>query len=277
MRLHPQRPRDEHPSEHSVTFDIETVVDNEPGDGSFPPWPQHKPVAAAFLAASWTPTGYEFDLQTLINIPGLESQFYQRVDELLPDGPVGVSYNGVGFDLSVLRISAMAAGNFSLPGLARQAQAERFGTDHCDLADQFSKYGGTRRCSLAELCARLQIPVKTSTHGSEVGDLWRSGDINSIAEYVREDVVATYILWLFWSAFRARDESKIILPLDDLAVWLEHTPEFMHLRHFAVCPPARWARARAPVLRIAQAQADAEQRVQREKTDRAFLREPSIF
>ncbi|HEY0270046.1 MAG TPA: hypothetical protein VGC10_03550 [Sphingomonas sp.] len=260
-----------------MTFDIETVVDNEPADGSFPPWPRHKPVAAAFLSASWTPTGYEFDLETLINLPGLEPQFYQRVDALLPDGPVGISYNGVGFDLSVLRISAMAAGCFGLSGLARQAQAERFGSEHCDLADQFSKYGGTRRCSLAELCARLQIPVKTSTHGSEVGDLWRSGDIESIAEYVREDVVATYILWLHWSAFRAHDESRIILPLDDLATWLERTPKFAHLRAFAVCPPARWARARAPALRIARAQADAERRVQREKTERAFDREPAIF
>lgn len=277
MRLHPQRPKDDHAMDHVVCFDIETIVDEEPTDGSFPPWPRHQPVAAAFLSASWTPSGYTFEFETLINLPGLEPQFYQRVDELLPAGPVGISYNGVGFDLSVLRISAMAAGCFALPGLARQAQAERFGNDHCDLADQFSKYGGTRRCSLAELCARLEIPVKTSTHGSEVGDLWRSGDIDSIARYVREDVVATWILWTFWSAFRANDESRIMLPLDDMARWLERTPEFEHLRAFSTCPPVLRARSRAPGLRFARALSDAELRLKRHRDDLAFDREPAIF
>lgn len=271
MRLYPHRSRDEHALDHTVTFDIETVVDEEMADGSFPPWPRHRPVAAAFLSASWTPTGYEFNLETLIALPGLEEAFYRRVDELLPQGPVGVSYNGHGFDLGVLRISAMAAGIVDLPGLAAQAQAERFGNRHCDLSDQFAKYGGTRKVPLAELCHRLDIPVKTSIDGSEVGQLWREGDIESIARYVREDVIATWILWTFWSSFRASDESRLVLPLDDLARWAERSPEFEHLRVFATCPPVLRARARAPALRCAQALADIEIRLQHHRDRRAFV------
>jgi predicted PolB exonuclease-like 3'-5' exonuclease len=277
MRLHPQRPRDDHATERVVCFDIETIVDNEPADGSFPPWPQHKPVSAAFLSASWTPTGYEFDLQTLINYPGQEVQFYEAVDKLLPQGPTGISFNGLGFDLGVLQIGAMEAGCFHLEGLSNQTHAERFGNQHCDLADQFAHYGATRRCSLAELCARLEIPVKTSTHGSEVGELWRAGDIDSIARYVREDVIATWILWTFWSAFRANDETKITLPLDDMANWLERTAVFEHLRNFANCPPVMRARSRAPGLRFAKAVSDTEVRLKRQHDDLAFDREPAIF
>lgn len=271
MRIYPHRPKDEHALDHTVTFDIETVVDEEMADGSFPPWPRHKPVAAAFLSVSWTPGGYSFDLETLIALPGLEEQFYRRVDTLLPDGPVGISYNGFGFDLPVLRLSAMAEGLFDLPGLAAQAQSERYGNRHCDLADQFARYGGTRKVSLAELCARLEIPVKTTTHGSEVGDLWHAGDIESIGRYVREDVVATWILWTIWSGFRACDERRVILPLDDLARWLERCPEFEHLRGFATCPPVLRARARAPALRCAQALADSEIRLQHYNDRKAFV------
>lgn len=224
------------------------------------------------MSASWAPAGYTFDLDTLINLPGQEEQFYRRVDELLPDGPVGVTFNGFGFDLPVLRLSAMAAGLFDLPGLAGQAHAERFGNRHCDLAEQFSRNGGTRRCSLAELCARLEIPVKTSTHGSEVGALWRTGDIASIARYVEEDVVATWILWTIWSGFRASNERRVSLPLDDLARWLERSPACEHLRGFSTCLPVMRARTRAPSLRFGQAFADAEMRLQRHKDQRAFVR-----
>lgn len=51
-------------------FDIETIVEEDMPDGSFPPWPRHKPVAAAFLTARWTPAGYGFSLDTLMCKPG---------------------------------------------------------------------------------------------------------------------------------------------------------------------------------------------------------------
>lgn len=270
MRMQNHRPGDDHGYAHTTTFDIETIVDVDPDDGSFPPWPRHRPVAAAFLKADWRPSGYAFDLTTLVCHPGEEDGFYESVDVLLPKGRTGISYNARGFDSPVLQLGAMAAHRFDLGGLNNQTHAHRFGGDHCDLADQFSGYGATRRVPLSELCDTLGIPVKTSTDGSEVGALWRAGDVDAIASYVREDVIATYILWLYWTAARASDESRIAVPLAQLAVWIESRPEFEHLRIFATCKPALWARSRIHFHRVRQALASAERRAQQARDERAF-------
>lgn len=270
MRTQPHRASDDHGYQHTTTFDLETVVDEEPADGSFPPWPRHRPVAAAFLEADWSSSGYKFDLTTLVCHPGEEEEFLEGVNALLPTGRTGISYNGRGFDCPVLQLRAMTAHRFDLEGLNNQTHAHRFGRDHCDLADQFSGYGGTRRVALAELCDTLGIPVKTSTDGSEVGALWRVGDVDAIARYVREDVIATYILWLYWTAARACDESRIAVPLAQLAVWIESQPEFEHLRIFATCKPAMWARSRVHFHRVRHALISTERRAQQERDERAF-------
>lgn len=264
------RPTDSHATEHVVAFDIETIVDEEPADGSFPPWPRHRPVAAAFLRADWSTDAYSFDFQTLICLPGEEAKFYRDVDRLLPTGVTSISYNGRGFDLPVLQVQSMAAAQFELEGLAHHTHAHRYGPHHCDLADQFSGYGGTRKVGLSELCAALSIPVKTSVHGGDVAALWRDGDIDAISAYVREDVVATYILWLHWAAARAIDERKIAKPLADFAWFLETTPELAHLAAFATCRSALWARPRALFHRVEAALREAERRVTRAADERAF-------
>lgn len=273
----PHRPSDDHPHEHVVAYDIETVVDDEPADGSFPPWPRHRPVAAAFLAAHWRSEGYRFDLTTLTCASGEEAAFYAAVDARLPKGLTGITYNGRGFDLPVLRLQAMAAGRFDLEGLSNQAHASRYGREHLDLADQLCGYGSTRRVPLAEICATLDIPVKLSVDGSEVGALWRAGEIEAIKRYVEEDVIATYILALHWLAFRASDERRIAVPLADLVGWIERSPALAHLRPFTTCRPAMRARSRALLHRVNQAGMDAERRLERERDDRAFSNERPIF
>lgn len=270
MRMQNHRSGDDHGYAHTTTFDIETVVDVEPENGSFPPWPRHRPVAAAFLKADWRPTGYEFDLITVICRAGEEESFYEEVDAQLPKGRTGISYNARGFDSPVLQLGAMAVHRFDLEGLSNQTHAHRFGSDHCDLADQFSGHGATRKVPLSELCQTLGIPVKTSTDGSEVGTLWRAGNIDAIADYVREDVIATYLLWLYWTAARACDESRIAVPLAQLAAWIERRPEFEHLRIFATCKPALWARERIHLHRVRQALTSAERRAQQERDERDF-------
>lgn len=271
MRLHPQRPSDLHATDRIICFDIETIVDSEPADGSFPPWPQHRPVAAAFLNADWTEDGYAFEFATVTCAPSEETSFYADVDRLLPTGPTSVSYNGSGFDLPVLRLGAMAAQRFEAPGLSAHAQDRRYGDKHADLAELFSGYGGTRRVPLSELCARLGIPVKTAVHGGDVGQLWRAGEVETVKRYVQEDVIATYILWLHWCAFRAGDEKLIAVPLADLVAWIERTPALAHLRHFCTCRPAMWARARALVHRVAYSRQLAETRRRHARDRKRFV------
>ncbi|WP_076072946.1 hypothetical protein [Sphingomonas montana] len=275
MGIWQQRPRDDHPTGRVVAYDIETIVDTEPADGGFPPIPQHRPVTAAFLGATRLPDGHhDFRLDVLVCRPGQEADFYRRVDACLPPGVVGIGWNTRGFDNAVFRLQAMRSRTFDLPGLARQTQAGRYDTTHCDLADQMASYGSSRTLSLSAVCEALEIPVKTSVHGSDVGALWRAGDVEAVTRYVAEDTIATWICWLHWAAWKSADPAELALPLDDFASWLEITPALSPFRSFATCPPALWARAQALELRTAAALADAERRLARERDEQSFSESP---
>lgn len=272
--FYPRRPSDDHAHDHVVAFDIETIVDEEPSDGSFPPWPGHKPVAAAFLSAVLSGGETEFRLDTLICSPGEEAAFYREVDRLLPAGATAISFNGRSFDNLVLRLGAMAELEFTTSNIARLAHANRYGREHADLCELFGAYGTGRGHPLSALCERLQIPVKTSVSGGDVGALWRTGDRETVLNYVSEDVLATYCLWLHWIAFRHSDPALMANPLCNLASWIERSPELKHLMPFAESPAARWARPRAIAERVQRALAEAERRVERERVEREFSRDP---
>lgn len=270
MRTAQKYPRDRHAPEFTVTYDIETIVDHEPADGSFPPIHRHQPVAAAFLRQTWTQgSRYEFSLDVPIRMPGKEAEFFSSVNRCL-QGAVGIGWNTRNFDNPVLRNQAWRAHQLELPALSHQCQAGRYENGHLDLADQLSGYGGSRTMSLAAICEVLEIPVKLQGHGSHVGDLWAAGDLAAIERYVAEDVVATYLVALHWFAWRDSDPSLMILPLADLAVWLEQSDGLDHLRPFATCRPARWARQQAPALRAKMAARHAELRRKREQDDASF-------
>jgi predicted PolB exonuclease-like 3'-5' exonuclease len=271
MRRGQQPQHDAFANTDVVIYDIETIVEEEMEDGSFPPWPRHRAVAAAFLTARWSTEGYSFSFDTLMCKTGEEAAFLEKVEALLTSGITGVTYNGRGFDNRVLAIQAMRhCPGFGLRGLARQAFAGRFDGAHCDLADQIGGLGGARPVALAEICHALDIPIKTSTSGAEVGALWRAGEYQRIRDYVREDVCATYLVWLHFLAFTRSDEALLTLPLAQLAAWIETEPGLAHLRPFADCRSARAARARAPALKAKAAFQDAERRVTRERDEAAF-------
>lgn len=262
---------------HVVAYDIETIVDagDEMSDGSFPPWPRHVPIAAALLTAIRADDGsYDFDLNVLMPAPDHVGALLDRMDNLLPVGATGITYNGRAFDNRVLSLQMSVHGRTGLARLVRQTSAGRFEGAHCDLADQMSNMGGARTVPLAELCRALGIPIKTGVSGRDVGRLWREGDYERIAEYVAEDAVATYVLWLHHIAQVRGDETLLTLPLAALAAWIETVPELVHLRPFATCRPATHARERAPALRAQAALVEAARRVERERTERAFGRPP---
>ncbi|BBD98254.1 hypothetical protein SAMIE_1017550 [Sphingobium amiense] len=261
-----QRPPLQYPHEHVTVFDLETIVDEEMPDGSFPPWPRHKPVAGSFLTAHRQGQDHDFTLNTFICREGGEEHFLRKADALFPSGSMAVTLNGRGFDTQVLRLQAQRHGLYDLRNIARIAEAGRYDIDHLDLLDA---YGG-RGASLAELCNALDIPVKTSVSGADVGDLWRQGDVRAVARYVQEDVLASYLVYLHAIAWRQGDERLIALPLADLSVWIESEPKLQHLKPFATCRPALWARSRAPALRAEAALADAELRRRRERDEAAF-------
>ncbi|MET3710774.1 hypothetical protein ABIC65_001476 [Sphingomonas trueperi] len=271
MRKAPYPQRTEYNPHHVVAYDIETIVENEPADGSFPPWPRHKPVAASFLSACWTPAGFRFAIDALVCQPGEEADFYEQVDRLLPVDATGITYNGRGFDNRVLALGAMRhLPGASLQGLSRQVRAGRYDGAHCDLADAFAGMGATRPVAMAEICAALGIPAKLDTDGSQVGTLWRAGQRRKVLEYVMQDCVCTLLAWYHYIAFEKSDDRLWYLPMADLAAWIEADPDLAHLLPFVDCRPVKLARQWAPALRASAALEDAELRLNQQRDEAAF-------
>lgn len=187
------KPRARFDEDHLCVLDIETISGEEMEDGGFPPWPLHTPVVASLLTADLNREGqWVFDLEN-IRFGECEEALY-RIDERL-DGRSCVSYNGRGFDLPVLMLTAQKARIFDVPSLRAAALEPRFvGGKHYDLADRVSGFGAARGASLERLCDALGIPVKLGVDGSDVGKLYDRGDIDAIEQYCSGDVAATLLV-----------------------------------------------------------------------------------
>jgi 3'-5' exonuclease len=234
-------------------------------------------IAASFLLASTCDNGqFRFQFETVVLEGNDETAFLRACARLLPPGRTAVTYNGRGFDAQVLRLRCMATGQFDAAGLVQHAHADRFGRAHCDLADQMSSYGATRKVGLAEICKPLGIPAKTTVHGSDVGALWQNGEVEKNRDYVEEDVAATYLLWLHWVSFRHCRESMFALPLASFSQWIEQSPAHDHLLPFATCPPSIRARNLAPGHRLTRAAKFAGTAVQQD-ADEAEFSGPLLF
>lgn len=173
-------------------LDIETISGEEMEGGSFPPWPLHTPVVACLLMAERNSCGeWAFDLESVRFSDAAEA--LERIDDRLR-GTSCITFNGRGFDLPVLMLTAQKARMFELPSLTAAATEPRYwSARHYDLAERVSGYGAARGASLERLCGALGIPVKLSTHGSDVGALYDQGDIEAIETYCMTDCCATLL------------------------------------------------------------------------------------
>jgi len=120
-------------------------------------------------------------------------------------GPILVTFGGNGFDLPRLRYRAFSLG-FPVPGLhagGHRNYWHRFGSDHIDLCDVLSGYGGSTKPSLAEMAALAKIPVKIGgVDGSQVEAFVADGRLTEVADYCLTDVLATYCVFLRFEMVR---------------------------------------------------------------------------
>ncbi|MDP2331097.1 MAG: ribonuclease H-like domain-containing protein [Reyranella sp.] len=118
--------------------------------------------------------------------------------------PRFVTFNGVSFDLPVLRYRAMIHA-IGAPGLARRRYFERFGPDTVDLCDMLSGFERHARVTLHQLSRVLDLPGKPEgVNGSHVETMVRAGQLDELARYCASDVVNTYRIWLRYELFRGR-------------------------------------------------------------------------
>lgn len=185
-------------------IDIETISCEEMKNGGFPPWPTHMPVVASMLTADRDAYGeWKFALASVRF--GEDEDPLKRIDELL-QGRACITYNGRGFDLPVLMLTAQATRNFRLPALTAAATEPRFvSARHYDLIDKYSNYGSARGASLAVLCEAVGVAAKVTAHGDEVGQLYDEGEIDRIVEYCEGDVASTLLLFAHCRAMEKGD------------------------------------------------------------------------
>ncbi|MEO1023339.1 MAG: ribonuclease H-like domain-containing protein [Bacteroidota bacterium] len=109
-----------------------------------------------------------------------------------------VHHNGKGFDIPVLTYRSMKHG-LQMP--ARMGMHEiryRYSKANIDLVDEFSNYGASSWPKLKHLGQLIGIPFKQTGEGNEVYTMFKENKLAEIEHYCYEDVMATYIIWIYY-------------------------------------------------------------------------------
>ena len=108
-----------------------------------------------------------------------------------------IHHNGKGFDLPVLTYRAMKHGLQMPLRLNDYDIRYRYSKHNLDLVDEFSNYGASSYPKLKHLGQLIGIPFKKTGEGNQVLEMYRRGELDLIEHYCYEDVMATYIIWLY--------------------------------------------------------------------------------
>lgn len=73
----------------------------------------------------------------------------------------------------------------------------RYSKHNVDLVDEFSNYGASSWPKLKHLGQLIGIPFKQTGEGNEVYAMYKRSELGLIEHYCYEDVMATYIVWLY--------------------------------------------------------------------------------
>lgn len=108
-----------------------------------------------------------------------------------------IHHNGRGFDLPVVTYRTMKHGLQQPARLNHHDIRYRFSHFNVDLVDEFSNYGASSWPKLKHLGHLVGIPFKKTGEGNEVFEMFKNGELAAIEHYCYEDVIATYIIWLY--------------------------------------------------------------------------------
>lgn len=108
-----------------------------------------------------------------------------------------IHHNGKGFDIPVLTYRAMKHG-LQMPVRMHDYDIRyRYSKHNVDLVDEFSNYGASSWPKLKHLGQLIGIPFKQTGEGNQVLEMFRKNQLDLIEHYCYEDVMATYIVWLY--------------------------------------------------------------------------------
>lgn len=108
-----------------------------------------------------------------------------------------IHHNGRGFDIPLLTYRSLKHGLQLPPRLNTHDIKYRYSQQNIDLVDQFSNFGASSWPKLKHLGLLLGIPFKKTGEGNAVYEMFQQGQLSAIEHYCYEDVIATYLIWLF--------------------------------------------------------------------------------
>jgi len=129
-----------------------------------------------------------------------------------------IHHNGRGFDLPLLTYRSLKHG-LQLPRrLCHHDIRYRFSQHNIDLVDEFSNYGASSWPKLKHLGMLVGIPFKTTGEGNAVLQMFRDERLDAIEHYCYEDVIATYLIWLFMKFNNGEMNELAFFQLRDRAI-----------------------------------------------------------
>lgn len=159
--------------------------------------------------------------------------------------PAFVTFNGRGYDIPLMEISAYRYGLslpdwFNVEARTYEQSRNRYNTTrHLDLMDLISNFGATRvQGGLNVLANIIGKPGKTGIDGSQVQDVYDSGGVQKINDYCICDVLDTYFVFLrtrvLIGKFSLEQEQQLVQQAKDFLIEnQEQRPAFAHyLQHW---------------------------------------------
>jgi predicted PolB exonuclease-like 3'-5' exonuclease len=197
----------------------------DPGGKVFVPVSFHVPVAIAVARV-----GADYRLRDLaaLDAPRFASramvELFWRGVQVYSKSAL-VTFNGRGFDLPLLTLSAFRSGiacprYFDDP--ERFGFRYRFTSKHCDLMEWVTEYGAFRlKGGLDVLAKMLGKPGKMDTKGDQVAELYAAGKVQEINDYCLHDTLDTYFVFLrtrvLTGQLKLEEEQAIV---EETKVWL---------------------------------------------------------
>lgn len=133
-------------------------------------------------------------------VPGDEKAILTNFWKTIERYGLYVTFNGRSFDNPFIMLRSAVQGIRP----TRNIMPYRYdSSSHCDLLDQLTFYGATRKFNLDFYCKAFGIksPKSEGITGLDLGPLYREGKFKKIAEYCIGDVIATAELYNRWNKF----------------------------------------------------------------------------
>lgn len=181
-----------------LILDIETIPDNSlwtpQKEDDFPP-PYANQVVV--IGVMWLDDAFNLKKLGVVaegkGEPVILSEFSNFMDKYRPQL---ITFNGRRFDLPVIVHRSLKYG-IPIPWYFQSKVRIRYTDEgHTDLCDELAEYGSSRYSSLDVLSRLIGLPGKDKYDGGDVQELYKSGEIETIATYCMTDVIQTAFLYI---------------------------------------------------------------------------------